>query len=258
MNFMLSHQDQLQLQLPESLLFQYEQRDQEGVLLDAEVAQAWANVAATLYTGGSSEDPGPAGGKGGDGEAATTPPTPDAADEAEDSRPVPAANIKKSTGSILTHDEVRSYLAMQGMIPAAWTSMDEDVTSTDYKDVEKRMREELLENESICRALHQFPHEPVIRYSWPSGKTQMLFRNAADALKATRYTILKPEQLVPDFLKERSEQLLLEAHLDTGPELTDDEILDSILGITEEEHGDVIDRLRESERIPESESETSE
>lgn len=207
MNFMLAFQDQIQLQLPESLLFQFEQRDQEGVLLEAEVAQAWANVAATLYSGGSSADPGPAGAKGGDGTAPTPKKKPSDAEEAPESKPTPAAAAAKSAASILTLEEVRSYLAMKGMIPASWTNMDEDVTATDYKavDEEKRMREELLENESIRRALFQFPNEPIIRTTWPSGKSQVLFRNAEDALRATRYTILKPQALIPDFTRRDAE-----------------------------------------------------
>lgn len=196
MNFMLAFQDQLQQQLPDTLDFQFEQRDQEGVLLEAEVAQAWANVAATLYTGGSSEDPGPAGAKGGDGEAAT-PASPNAPDEAPDSKPVPAAAAKKGGGSILTLEEVRSYLAMQGMIPAAWTDMTEDVTATDYKDAEKRRKEELLSNDSVRRAVYTYPYEPIVRYSWPNDRMEVLFPSGQDALKATRFTIVKPEYILP-------------------------------------------------------------
>lgn len=53
--FAVTYQEQLQNELPDSLLFEFEQRDAEGELLDAEVAQAWADVAATLMgssTGG--------------------------------------------------------------------------------------------------------------------------------------------------------------------------------------------------------------
>lgn len=202
MNFMLAFQDQLQQQLPNTLDFQFEQRDQEGILLEAEVAQAWANVAATLYTGGSSEDPGPAGAKGGDGEGAAMPASPSAPAEKPESQPTPAAATKQQTGSILTLEEVRSFLAMQGVIPAAWTTMTEDVTSTDYKDAEQRRRDELLSNDSVRRAVYQFPHEPIVRYSWPSGKAEVLFRSGADALKATRYTVVKPELLLPTLEEE--------------------------------------------------------
>lgn len=186
LNFMLAYQDQIQMHLPESIQFEFEQRDQEGVLLDAQVTQAWANVAATLYTGGSSTAPGPAGDKGGDGETALA----------------PAANTINESQSILTRDEVRTMLVNAGVIPASWTNNIEDVTATDAKgvDVERYRREELLSQEHVRRSLELFPNEPIIRYSWPENKSQVLFLNAQDALRATRFTIVKPEpQQLPVF-----------------------------------------------------------
>lgn len=45
-------QERFNQELPPTLVFQFEQRDAEGELLDAEVAQAWANVGKTLYEAG--------------------------------------------------------------------------------------------------------------------------------------------------------------------------------------------------------------
>lgn len=52
MDFALTFQDHLQRELPEALAFVYEERDQTGHLLEAEVAMAWANVANVLYQNG--------------------------------------------------------------------------------------------------------------------------------------------------------------------------------------------------------------
>jgi hypothetical protein len=52
MEFPQGWQDRFQQQLPPALLFQFEERDAEGELIDATVAQAWANVAKTLYEAG--------------------------------------------------------------------------------------------------------------------------------------------------------------------------------------------------------------
>lgn len=52
MEFPQAWQERFQQQLPPSLLFQFEQRDAEGELLDAQVAQRWAEVGATLYQSG--------------------------------------------------------------------------------------------------------------------------------------------------------------------------------------------------------------
>lgn len=51
MEFVFSLQDRLQQELPDSLLFQFEERDAEGELLDAQIHKAWADVAQILSTG---------------------------------------------------------------------------------------------------------------------------------------------------------------------------------------------------------------
>lgn len=195
LNFMLAYQDQMLSELPDSLAFEFEQRDQEGVLLDAEVAQAWANVVATLYGGGKSTAPGPGAG---DGKA---PPT-----EPPDSKVKPNQGQAKPVEPILTREEARQLLVNKGVIPATWTEMEEDVSATDAKNLEERHRRDLiLSDERVLQAVYQFPREPIVRYSYNGitgkGKTEILFRNKEDALKRTRYTILKPEPaaLIPDF-----------------------------------------------------------
>lgn len=176
LNFMLSFQEQLQAQLPETIHFEFEQRDQEGVLLDAEVSQAWANVVTTLYSGKSSQVPGPRGEEGGDG--------------------LPVVNDAES---VITREEARMLLAMNDVIPDAWTSSEEEAKSTDAEDIERMRKEELLEKESVRRAIYQYPHDPIVRYSWPRGRTEVLFSNGEEALKATRFTIVKPVALIPEF-----------------------------------------------------------
>lgn len=211
LNFMLAFQDQMLDQLPDTLSFEFEQRDQQGELQNAELAQAWANVVATLYGGGASTDPGPAGAKGGDGQA----PNPANKKEPADSKPTPAANqIKPAPQAkpLLSWEEARQLLVINGVIPPSWTEMEEDVAATDAKDVQERTRRDLLlSDEKIMQAVHQFPNEPIVRYTWDGnskGKFEILFRNREDALRMTRYTILKPEPaaLIPDFSQESIEE----------------------------------------------------
>lgn len=52
-DFMLSLQDQLQMALPPTVLFEFEQRDAKGMILEAEVIAAWVNVANALYQSGT-------------------------------------------------------------------------------------------------------------------------------------------------------------------------------------------------------------
>lgn len=201
LNFMLAFQEQLQLQLPETLHFEFEQRDQEGVLLDAQVGQAYADLVTTLYGGTATRVPGPGGEEGGN----TMPTTDD-------------------SGGVISREEARSMLATAGVIPASWTTMEEDVTSTDMKEAEQRQkREQLMENESVRRAIYQFPQEPIVRYSWPKGKTEILFSQGRDALKSTRYTLVKPMALIPDFTEQEPEILDAEYEVDFLLDLVDTE-----------------------------------
>lgn len=52
LSFILAYQDQLQQELPETLEFQFEQRDIGGELLEAQVKKAWADVGAVLFDKG--------------------------------------------------------------------------------------------------------------------------------------------------------------------------------------------------------------
>lgn len=183
LNFMLAFQEQLQQQLPETIHFEFEQRDQEGVLLDAEVGQAYANLVMTLYGGKVSVAPGPSGASGGDG--------------------VPTKDATAQQAGIITLEEARSMLATAGVIPASWTNMTEDVIDTDARQIEQtKKKEKLMENETIRRAAYQFPNEPIVRYSFLTNRTEVLFDQGKEVTKATRYTVLKPMALIPDFSQE--------------------------------------------------------
>jgi len=204
LNFMLAFQEQLQQQLPETLHFEFEQRDQEGVLLDAKVGQAYADLVTTLYGGKATRVPGPSGEEGGN------------------TRPV-----LDSSGGVISREEARSMLATAGVIPAAWTEMLEDTIATDAANPEEQRereeqqkKEQLMENEAVRRAVFQFPNEPIVRYSWPTGRTEILFNQGKEALQRTRFTIVKPVALIPDF-SEIEESL--EDELESWMELTKEE-----------------------------------
>lgn len=184
LNFMLALQEAMQEELPETLHFEFEQRDQEGVLLDAKVAQAFADVVMTLRGKQRSTTPGPDN------------PTGDGTTTLDGSE------------SVITVDEARTLLAMHGVLPSEWVRTNEEAKATDVKEVE---RAKLLENDAIRRAIYQFPTEPIIEYSWsarnPKGTTRVLFQEGQDALKATRYSVVKPTALIPDFIPSTEEEI---------------------------------------------------
>lgn len=169
LNFMLAFQDQISMQIPETLIFEFEQRDQEGELLDAKVTQAWANIAVTLY--GSTRH------------------------EVDLGTEEPYSGGE--TG-VLDRNQVLSLLASHGIIPAAWAPEEDKTTATDSREPETRMlQEQLLENPSILRAIHQFPEEPIVRYSWPDHREQIIWSRGKQALERTRFGIVKPELIIP-------------------------------------------------------------
>lgn len=188
LNFMLAMQEAMQDELPETVHFEFEQRDQEGVLLDAKVAQAWADVVMTLRGKQRSTTPGP---DDQEGDGTTT--------------------LDGST-SVISVSEARTLLAMHGVIPDTWVNTDEEAKATDVKEIERRKeREKFLENDAIRRAVYQFPTEPIIQYSWssanPRGTTRVIFREAQELTQATRYSLVKPTALIPQFRSNDPEEV---------------------------------------------------
>lgn len=182
LNFMLAMQEAIQNELPETLQFEFDQRDVEAEIQDAGVAQAWADVVMTLRGKQKSTTPGP---NNPQGDGTTT---------------------LDGSSSIISVDEGRMLLVMHNVIPDSWARTLEEITATDVKNVDRMKiemeREKLLENDSIRRAIYQFPNEPIIRYTWSSyktPKTEILFPEAQDVLRATRFSIIKPTALIPDF-----------------------------------------------------------
>lgn len=191
LNFMLAMQEAMQDELPETVHFEFEQRDQEGVLLDAKVAQAWADVVMTLRGKQRSTTPGP---DDQEGDGTTT--------------------LDGST-SVISVSEARTLLAMHGVIPDTWVNTDEEAKATDVKEIERRKeREKFLENDAIRRAVYQFPTEPIIQYSWssanPRGTTRVIFREAQELTQATRYSLVKPTALIPQFRSNDPEEVEME------------------------------------------------
>lgn len=224
MNFMLAYQDQISRELPSSLLFEFDARDPEGDLLEAAVAQAYANVVATLFAGGPSTDPGPAGAKGGDGAAAqqqrdtVTPSSNDNKTKGNPKDQLPAASkVTQQKAGMITLKEARQLLAMNGVIPMSWTQEEEDVSATDEAglDIEKQR---LLENPRIQRALEAYPYEPIVRYQWKTDRLETIFRGREDAYSARRYSVVKPELPVAEYeVLEAQEIKQLPAPVETQP-----------------------------------------
>ena len=151
-SFMRSHQDQLQMRLPPSLLFEYEQRDQTGLLLEADVTQAWATVAKTLYEQGM------------------------------------GVLTRQQAMSVLAEQGVipREWTTLEEDAEAS------DTGEMDLGAGEQEERQRLLETEPVQRAIARFPDEPIVRYEWPRGRMTMLWRRGDEAVARRRRAVSPP------------------------------------------------------------------
>jgi hypothetical protein len=141
--FALTFQEQLQELLPDTLQFDFEQRDDEASLLEAQVAQAWADVAKTLA----------------------------AAD--------PVSNVslldREQALTMLVDAGVIPAEWTEFEEESQATDTEEARMS--------RLRQEALSWPTVSRAIAHFPTEPIIRYHWPSGRETVLWEWGLDALK---------------------------------------------------------------------------
>ncbi len=153
MEFAISYQEQLQNELPDSLLFEFEQRDAEGELMDAVVAQAWADVAKTLYEAGA------AGG-------------------------MPLLERDQAL-SLLAERQV--------IPPEWTEIEEEEVASDTDSQRQKKRRALLLERDEVRRAAELFGNEPIIRYHYPSGRATVLWDSGDEALGRKVWPVLRQD-----------------------------------------------------------------
>jgi len=145
MNFALSMQEQLQREdvLPPTLAYEFEERDDEGMIMQAQAADAWVTTYRNAREAGLQVD---------------------------------------GQGSI-SREEMRVLLSEQGIIPREWTFQAEEVEATDEEEAETQMKERLLELPSIWKAAERFPEEPIVRYSYPGQKIRVLWKRADELFR---------------------------------------------------------------------------
>lgn len=141
-DYALTHQELLQAELADTITFEYEQRDAEGELLDAEVAQAWAEVAATLYDAGKVSG-------------------------------IPLLEREQSLSLLAQHGIIP---------PEWSEIEEETQATDVERSALSRMQERALSSPYVQRAIAEFPDEPIIRYMWPEQRVVTLWSQGQDAL----------------------------------------------------------------------------
>lgn len=146
MNYALTMQEQLQREdiLPPTLAYEFDERDDEGMILQANAANAWVTTYRNAREAGLTVD----------GQGA------------------------------ISREEMRVLLSEQNIIPREWTFEAETVEATDEEEAETQiMKQRLMEMPSIWKAAEHFPTEPIVRYSYPANKMRILWERAEDIFK---------------------------------------------------------------------------
>lgn len=155
-DFALAFQENLQAELPETLQFEFDQRDSEGELLDAQLKLAKLSVITAAYNAGLVQG---------------------------------APLISKDEGRTLMAQEgivpEEWTLTEEDVTGTDTDKPGTDAPATDVPGTAtpraRLNRDRLLSNERILRSTLQYPDEPIIRYRWPLNKTTVLWQSGRQA-----------------------------------------------------------------------------
>jgi hypothetical protein len=154
-DFFSSFQEKFQAELPGTVLWEYDQRDDRGRLLEAEIATAWADIGAGLYMSVGEEG---------------------------------ALLNKQQTLTLLVEKEVISPEVSAAV-------EDTVATDTEVARLNLLREELMDTSEQVQRAVVRFPNEPIVRYVWPDvtgrGREIVLWERGSDATKRKSFPVAK-------------------------------------------------------------------
>lgn len=146
-DFAKAHEEALQKELPGALEFGYVERDLEGDLREAEVAQAWAEVSTTLYEAGLTEG-------------------------------APMFSREEARSIMSTNSSI---------VPPEWTEFDELTHLEDDQKRMRRLRDAMLQRPRVRLAIERFPDEPIVRYYYPSGRMTTIWERGDLAMRRSSW-----------------------------------------------------------------------
>jgi len=179
LDFVLGFQEQFQQFCPDTLDFQFDQRDDKGDLMQAQVQKARVDVVKTLYeTGGTSRD------------------QLISADQAlsllADFGVIPRAWVPTEIVGTTDLTEEEHDEELEGPEKSEIETDEENVEPERMFSFEGEMKintrkardykEELLTNPNIMRAVRAFPDEEIIEYDYPSGQVIVIWNKGSDAI----------------------------------------------------------------------------
>jgi hypothetical protein len=156
----LSLQEQLQEELPDSVEFLFDQRDEKGDLLHAQVVESWGRAVSSMSQFISVEE---------------------ARVLLAEQKVIPTswAPTADSMSTDLEDPDNEPVITVE---PATVKPVDAPATSADATKAQSRTRDVLMSMPSIMRAIEKFPDEPIVEYSYPENRYTILAYRAANLL----------------------------------------------------------------------------
>ncbi len=191
LNFVLSLQEQLQRPdvLPETIQFEYEQRDDQGEIAAAGVQKAWVDVYKAIRESGLQADGG--------------------------------AISREEMRSLLAEKGIipREWTEVEEDVQET-DSGEERGKRRRGAEEKKRERDRLLSLPYIWRTIEAFPEEPIFRYLWPLAKAEVLWPVARDLLKPMTLRSASPVKRAQEdkVLFEDGEVIITEGDVDKAIE----------------------------------------
>lgn len=184
----LSFQEALQLELPESLHFGFEQQDLSGEVLEAEAKSAKLAIIKDMFMASNGEQSmisweqaqvmlAEAGLIPREWVAAADDVEGTDLDDKGEDKNEPVVPGAKKTAAMPAQPEVKKpEPVIQQIIKPI----------VDKKKAEEQ-KERILSMPEVRRALQDYPMKPIVRYRWPESQVEVLFQNAAEALSRDRF-----------------------------------------------------------------------
>lgn len=168
-DLILNYQEQLAEELPETVLYEFDERDSKGDAEMVEILQAktnWVKSMSELKGGSGTTVPGGA--------------------DPETGQDLPPQTVP--AGNLLNADQIWQLGVDQGIIPEEWVrAEDADVTSTDIEnDQLERWRAVARSSPALMQAMRRFPRETIVRYSYRRGRRSetVLWEDLGDMTRA--------------------------------------------------------------------------
>lgn len=129
LDFALSFQERFQDELPDTVQFEFQERDVHGDIAEAEFRKLQWDMINEMYN-----------------------------------------SVNAGGEELITRAEARQLLVDAKLIPDSWTDQEEDIWVTDTDDAD------LLDRQSVRRAMDTFPDEDIVMYDSNTNKYRTIFQ----------------------------------------------------------------------------------